>query len=32
MKLINYDRNTLIDVNTGLLYDKVTKEIVGQHN
>lgn len=30
--LINYDKNTLIDTQTGLLYDRETKEIVGQHN
>lgn len=30
--LINYDKNTLIDTNTGLLYDKETKKIVGHDN
>jgi hypothetical protein len=30
--LNNYDENTLIDTETGLLYDRKTKQIVGQHN
>lgn len=31
-QLVNYDKDTLIDTQTGLLYDKVTRKIVGQHN
>jgi hypothetical protein len=31
-KLVNYDKNTLMDTNSGVLYDNKTNEIVGIHN
>jgi hypothetical protein len=31
-KLVNYDKNTLMDTESGVLYDKLTMEIVGIHN
>ena len=30
--LVHYDRNTLINTESGVLYDKITNEIVGIHN
>lgn len=32
IKVINYDKDTFINVDSGLLYDKETLKIVGQHN
>lgn len=29
--LRNYDKNTYIDIETGILYDKETLKIVGMH-
>jgi hypothetical protein len=30
--IVHYDKNTLMDTESGILYDKVTGKIVGQHN
>lgn len=32
IKVVNYDKDTFIDTDSGLLYDKETLKIVGQHN
>lgn len=31
-KLQNYNKNTLIDIESGLLYDKLTLRVVGHDN
>lgn len=30
--IVNYDRDTLMDTESGILFDKETGKIVGQHN
>ena len=32
IKVANYDKDTFINIDSGLLYDKETLKIVGQHN
>lgn len=32
IKVVNYDKDTLINTDSGILYDKGTLKIVGQHN
>ena len=31
-KLVNYNKHTLIDIESGLLYDKLTLRVVGHDN
>lgn len=30
--LVHYDRNTLMNTESGILYDKITRKIIGQNN